>query len=93
VRLACDKARTERGYTDDCALILLEYHGIVHASEAFLDAAEHDRPTEWADQYMRMSLLFETTSERYAWLTHSLFIARGRLHGASDLEYDVYRVR
>jgi hypothetical protein len=80
-------------YTDDGSLILLEYRGIVHASDAFLHAAEHDLPTEWGDQYMRMSLVFDTTSERYAWLTRSLFIARGRLRGANDIEYDVYRVR
>jgi hypothetical protein len=41
----------------------------------------------------RLSLVFGTTSERYAWLTRSLFIARGRLRGANDIEYDVYRVR
>lgn len=28
-----------------------------------------------------------------AWLTRRLFIARGRLRGANDIEYDVYRVR
>jgi hypothetical protein len=78
--------------TDDGAAILLEYTGVVHASEAFVDAVENDRATGWADQYLRTSLLFETTSERYAWLAHSLFIARGRLLGAYDLEYDVYRV-
>jgi hypothetical protein len=28
-----------------------------------------------------------------AWLTRSRFTARGRLRGADDIEYDVYRVR
>jgi hypothetical protein len=41
---------------------------------------------------MRMSLIFDTTSPSYAWLTQSLFIARGRLLGAKSIEYDVYRL-
>lgn len=36
---------------------------------------------------------FDTTAERYAWLTQSLFLARGRLRGARAIEYEVYRVR
>jgi hypothetical protein len=78
--------------TDDGAVILLEYRGVVHATEAFVRAVENDAPTQWEDQYMRMALEFDTTSVRYAWLMHSLFIARGRLIGAKSLEYDVYRV-
>ena len=62
--------------TDDGALILLEYRGIVQATEAFLQAVEKDTSTDWDDQYMRMSLTFDTTSTKYAWLTQSLFIAQ-----------------
>jgi hypothetical protein len=79
--------------TDDGALVLLEYRGIVHASAAFLKAVERDTPTQWSDQYMRMALSFDTTSDRYAWLTHNLFIARGRLLGAKRLEYQIFRVQ
>lgn len=79
--------------TDDGALVLLEYHGIVHATDAFARAVENDTSTSWSDQYMRMALAFDTAAERYAWLTQSLFVARGRLLGAKKLEYDVYRVR
>ena len=78
--------------TDDDAIVLMEYRGIVHASKAFLAAVEQDKPTEWGDQYMRMALGFETASPRYQWLTRSLFLARGRLLGAKSLEYEVYRV-
>ena len=77
--------------THDGALLLLEYHGLVHATDAFVAAVEHDTATEWNDQYMRMALFFETTSPRYAWLAQHLFVARGRLLGAKRLEYDVYR--
>jgi Protein of unknown function (DUF3237) len=41
---------------------------------------------------MRMALTFDTTSERYEWLMQSLFVARGRLRGAKDLEYEVFRL-
>ncbi len=73
--------------------MLLEYHGIVHASPAFTQAVESGTSTQWNDQYMRMVLTFDTSSERYAWLMESLFIARGRLLGAKTIEYDVYRVQ
>jgi hypothetical protein len=72
--------------------VLLEYTGFVHATKAFLEAVEQDSSTDWGDQYMRMALSFDTTAERYAWLTRSLFIARGRLTGAKSIEYEVYRV-
>lgn len=79
--------------TDDDALVLLEYRGIVHASAAFTHAVESDTSTQWDDQYMRMALTFDTSDERYAWLMTSLFIARGRLMSGKAIEYDVYRVR
>jgi hypothetical protein len=78
--------------TDDGALVLLEYRGIVQATKAFQQAVALDKPTQWGDQYMRMALSFDTTASRYAWLVQSLFIARGRLLGARSIEYDVYRV-
>ena len=78
-------------HTNDGALLLLEYRGIVEASKAFLRAVEEDTPTQWEDQYMRMALTFDTASPRYQWLVDSLFIARGRLLGSKSIEYDVYR--
>jgi hypothetical protein len=79
-------------HTDDGALLLLEYHGVVHASPAFTQAVEQDTSTDWADQYMRMALTFDTTSARYAWMARSLFVARGRLLAATTIEYDVYQI-
>ncbi len=78
--------------TDDGAAILLEYSGVVEASERFNAAVEADMATEWGDQYMRMALFFETDAPRYRWLTESLFLARGRLRGAKALEYEVHRL-
>jgi hypothetical protein len=41
---------------------------------------------------MRMAMTFDTGVEKYAWLDESLFIAEGRLIGAAELEYEIYRV-
>jgi Protein of unknown function (DUF3237) len=78
--------------TDDDAVILLHYTGLVEQTEAFAAAAEDGRETGWADQYMRMALTFDTGAERYAWLNRSLFVAQGRLAGSGELEYAIYRV-
>ena len=78
--------------TDDGAVLLMRYTGLVEQSEAFKQAATEDRETGWDDQYMRLAITFETGDERYAWLNESLFVARGRLLGTGRIEYAVYRV-
>jgi hypothetical protein len=78
--------------TDDHEIVLLEYTGIVESTPAFVDAAEHDRETQWDDQYMRMSMRFDTGAAKYSWLNRSLFVARGRLLGRNKVEYEVFRV-
>lgn len=53
--------------TDDGELILLRYDlALIRASERFLRALSAGEPTEFEDQYMRMSPQFEVSSERYA---------------------------
>ena len=78
--------------TDDQEIVLLEYTGIVESTPVFLDAAERDRDTQWDDQYMRMSMRFDTGAAKYSWLNQSLFVARGRLQGRNKVEYEVFRV-
>jgi len=78
--------------TDDGAVILLHYTGLVERSTAFNTAAERGASTQWSDQYMRMAMTFDTGVERYRWLNESLFIARGRLAGPLEIEYEIYRV-
>ena len=78
--------------TDDDALVLMRYTGLVEQTESFAEAASNDRPTGWDDQYMRFAVSFDTGSERYRWLNESLFVARGHILGTTELEYEIYRV-
>ena len=39
-----------------------------------------------------MTPLFDVSSDRYVWLTQSLFIARGRLAGPKRIDYELSRV-
>ena len=75
--------------TDDAAVILMHYSGLVQQTERFAAAADADQPTDWADQYMRLAVRFETGAQQYLWLITSLFIAQGRLLGTGHIEYEV----
>jgi hypothetical protein len=78
--------------SDDGELIYLHYTGLVERTDAFVAAANDDRPTGWDEQYMRFAVTFDTGAERYRWLNQSLFIARGHLLGTYELEYEIFRV-
>jgi hypothetical protein len=78
--------------TEDGAVLLLHYIGLVERTDAFNKAAESGGATDWGDQYMRMAMTFDTGDTRYAWLNESLFIAEGRLAGPQEIEYAIYRV-
>jgi hypothetical protein len=78
--------------TEDGASILLHYTGLVERTDAFNQAADSGDSTGWDDQYMRMIMTFDTGVERYAWLNQHLFLARGRLAGPAEIEYEIYRV-
>jgi Protein of unknown function (DUF3237) len=79
--------------TDDGTLILMSYDtGLIRADARFNEALADGRETTFADQYMCMAPRFDVSSGAYAWLTHSLFIACGRLRGPKRIEYEMYRV-
>jgi hypothetical protein len=78
--------------TDDGAVVLMHYTGLVQQTGTFAAAAQADRPTDWDDQYVRLAIRFDTGDERYAWLNTSLFVAAGRLLGTGRIEYAVFRV-
>jgi hypothetical protein len=78
--------------TDDGALILLRYTGLVEVNEAFTKAAENNAATNFGDHYMRMSMQFDTGNERYDWLNQHLFVAEGKLRGTNEVEYLIYQL-
>lgn len=78
--------------TDDGEVVLMHYTGLVQQTRTFTEAAFQDRPTSWTDQYMRLVIDFHTGSEKYGWLSTSLFVAAGRLLGTGRIEYAVHRV-
>ncbi len=79
--------------TEDGTLILMRYDvALIRSDEGFSRALEAGAETGFGDQYMCMAPQFEVGSDGYAWLTQSLFIARGRLAGPRRIEYEVYRV-
>ena len=78
--------------TDDNAIILLQYTGLVETNALFAKAAEEGTETQFEDHYMRMAMTFDTGASNYAWLNQHLFLAEGRLAGKEQLEYRVYRV-
>ena len=78
---------------EDGTLILMRYDvALIRSDEGFSRALEAGAETGFGDQYMCMAPQFEVGSDGYAWLTQSLFIARGRLAGPGRIEYEVYRV-
>jgi hypothetical protein len=78
--------------TDDGAVLLMHYTGLVEQNARFKAAAEHDQETAFDDHYMRMVVTFDTGAERYRWLNERIFVARGRLLGASQIEYEIYQL-
>jgi Protein of unknown function (DUF3237) len=78
--------------TDDGAIVLMHYTGLIEQTDAFTAAAGADTSTDWSDQYIRLAVDFDTGADRYRWLTTGLYVAAGRLLGTGHLEYAVHRV-
>jgi hypothetical protein len=78
--------------TDDGAVLMLKYEGVIEPTERLLQAVSAGEGVEFGDQYFRASITVETGDERYAWLTRSVLVARGRLLAGPGVEYQVFRV-
>ncbi len=61
--------------------------------ERFAAALTSGEATTFDDQYMRIVPQFEVGAGRYAWLSESLFLGRGRLTGPKAIAYEIYRVK
>jgi hypothetical protein len=77
--------------TDDGALLLFRYRGVIEPTRAFQEALASGGGTAFEDQYFRTSLEVETGDPRYTWLTQSVLVGRGRLTAGPGVAYEVFR--
>jgi hypothetical protein len=78
--------------TDDGAMLYVTYTGILELNEAAQQAVASGGETAFDDHYYRIAPQIETGDERYAWMTRSTFVARGRICRGPGVAYEVYRV-
>ncbi len=80
--------------TDDGALIYITYLGRIvippEIQAQVLDMSAADRPDP-SQYYFRVAPLFETSSEKYAWLNHICAVGVGQIV-QGGVEYKVYAV-
>jgi hypothetical protein len=63
--------------TDDGALIAITYKGLRHGPPDMIARIENGEEVDPASYYFRINPLFETASEKYAWLNGILAIGMG----------------
>jgi Protein of unknown function (DUF3237) len=78
--------------TNDDALVYIQYFGLLELNAKVSEVMASGGSTTYQDQYFRTTPRLETGDERYAWMNHSLFVARGHLVEGPKVEYEVYRV-
>jgi hypothetical protein len=78
--------------TDDGALLYITYRGVIEPSDAVREAVMSGGETGFDDQYFRIAPEIETGDERYAWLTQSTLVGRGRVCRGPGVAYEVHRV-
>jgi hypothetical protein len=78
--------------TDDGAFLYISYPGLVEVNDAMQRALAAGGDTGFDDQYFRITPRIETGDERYRWMTHSLFVGRGRTTSGPGVAYEVFRV-
>ncbi|GAA0292085.1 DUF3237 family protein [Kineococcus aurantiacus] len=78
--------------THDGAVVYFHGGGLIEMNEATLAAIGGQRPSDFGDAYIRLSLTLESGDSRYAWVNESLFVAEGRLLAGPRIEYVVHRL-
>ncbi len=76
---------------DGGGTLYADYHGYIEWNDAVQAWLANDTATDWGDQYFRTAPRFETGDENWAWMTHTVFIAEGRLQPNRTVEYQLYR--
>jgi hypothetical protein len=77
--------------THDGDLIYAHYPGRFHGQPDVMRRLARGEHVDASEYYFRVALLFETASEKYAWLNHILAIGVGR-RTSDQVSYRVYAV-
>jgi hypothetical protein len=77
--------------TDDGHLIYTHYRGYLYFPPLAHSKQEAGQPLDWSDYYFRITLFFETGSEKYGWLNNVLAVGVGEL-GDGPVAYSVYAI-
>lgn len=78
--------------TDDGAILYISYGGVIEPTEALARAIATGGETGFDDHYWRIALTVEAGEPRYAWLTQSMLVGRGRICSGPGVAYEVFRV-
>lgn len=77
--------------TEDGAFVYMQYPGLLEINDVVAQALATGGATSFDAQYFRTTPRVETGDPRYEWMTHSVFVARGRLREGFGVEYEVFR--
>ena len=77
--------------THDGALIYMTYRGLRHGPAEVMQRLNAGEPVDPALYYFRMTPIFETSDERYAWLNRLVSVATGRREATGPI-YQVFEV-
>ena len=77
--------------TDDAALILLTYHGLRHGPPEVMARLVAGEQVDPAEYYLRTTLYFETSDERYLWLNKLVAVATGHRPPTGPI-YEVFEL-
>ena len=77
--------------TDDNALIYMHYKGLRHGPDEVMARLAKGEAVDPDSYYFRMAPVFETGSEKYAWINRMLCVATGHRLSTGPV-YQVYEV-
>lgn len=78
--------------TDDGALLYVTYRGILRAPPHVMARAQAGEKVDPSEYYFRTAPLFQTASEKYAWLNQIQAVGIGRI-APGRVGYRVYALR
>lgn len=77
--------------TDDGEFIYMTYRGVRHGPDDVIERLNAGEDVDPSDYYFRTAPIFETGSEKYAWLNGIVCISKGQRLPKGP-EYQVYQV-